>query len=319
MFRTEVCDILRIEYPIILGGMLWVGKSDLVAAVSDAGGLGLLGAGGMSRQEVASECDEIRRKTQKPFGVNVPLARPDAEDLIDAAISGGASVISTSSGSPGRFTGMIKDRGCIVMHVAPSVSFAKKCEAAGVDVIVAEGVEAGGHNGRDEITTFVLTQQVASAVKTPVVSAGGIADGKGLVAALALGARGVQMGTRFLASHESAAHPNIKNAVIEAADDGTCITGRTTIGPTRAIKNKLTDTIVQAERKGTDPAELYKLVGEGRSLAACVDGDCEEGTVYCGQIAGAIREIKTVKDIVDELISEAQSIAASVDLLVNGS
>ena len=174
MFKTEICDIFNIEYPIILGGMLWVGKADLVAAVSEAGGLGLLGAGGMTIEEISAELKQVRQKTQKPFGVNIPLVRPDAGDMIDAAIKSGASTIATSSGSPKKFTPMIQGRGLRVMHVVANVAFAKKSEEAGVDAVVAEGFEAGGHNGFDEITTMALVPQVAAAVEIPVVAAGDV-------------------------------------------------------------------------------------------------------------------------------------------------
>jgi enoyl-[acyl-carrier protein] reductase II len=316
MFRTKICDVLGIEYPIILGGMIWVGKSELVGAVSEAGGLGLLGAGGMSPQQIAEELDEVRQKTAKPFGVNVPLMRPDSEEMIKVSIEAGASVISTSSGSPKRFTKMIQDHGCRVMHVVANVSFAEKCAAVGVDVIAAEGYEAGGHNGVDEITTMALIPQVVDVVDVPVVAAGGIADGRGFVAALALGAKGIQMGTRFLATEESGAHANVKAAVAQLQDDGTCVTGRTTIGPTRAIKNRLTAQIIAAEEEGASREELFEMIGEGRSAKACVEGDCEDGSVYCGQIGGSIRTIKSAREVIEEVIAEARAVVESFPSLV---
>jgi enoyl-[acyl-carrier protein] reductase II len=317
MFKTEICKIFGIEYPIILGGMVWVGKSDLVAAVSDAGGLGLLGSGGMTVEEIAKELEKVKEKTSKPYGVNIPLVRPDAEQMINASIDNGATVIATGSGSPKKFTRMIKERGCKVMHVVSSVSFAEKCIDAGVDVIVAEGYEAGGHNGFDEITTMALTPQIVSAVEIPVVAAGGISDGRGFVAALALGAKGVQMGTRFLATRESAAHPNVKDAVIHLRDDGTCITGRTTVGPTRSIKNVFTDRIIDAEKRGASAEELFEMVGGERSVKAFVDGDCVEGSLYCGQIAGNCGEIKGAKEVIDDIIKEAKGIVESLYPLVS--
>ncbi len=318
MFKTEICDIFNIEYPIILGGMLWVGKADLVAAVSEAGGLGLLGAGGMTLAEISTELKQVRQKTQKPFGVNIPLVRPDAKDMIDAAINSGASTIATSAGNPKKFTPMIQDRGLRVMHVVANVTFAKKSEEAGVDAVVAEGFEAGGHNGFDEITTMALVPQVAAAVDIPVVAAGGIADGRGLVAALALGAGGIQMGTRFLATHESAAHANYKNVVIRMSENDTCVTGRTTVGPTRAVRNRLTAMIVEAENKGAKPEELFEMIGEGRSAIACIEGECEDGTLYCGQIGGAVKELKSARQVIDDMIAEAASIIKSFQLLVQG-
>jgi len=313
MLHTQICDILNIQYPIILGGMVWVGKADLVAAVSDAGGLGLLGAGSMTVQDIENETSIIQKKTGKPFGVNIPLVRPDAMDLIDAALSCGASVISTSSGNPKAFTQMVHDRGGKVIHVVSSVKFAKKCESAGVDIIVAEGFEAGGHNGFDEITTMALTPQVVDAVNTPVVTAGGIADGRGMIAALALGAQGIQMGTRFVATKESAAHDNVKNAILHMSDDGTCITGRTTVGPTRCLKNNITVCIASEEQKGTSPEKLNEIIGAGRSLAGFVEGDCDAGSIYCGQIGGAVRHLKSAKEVVLEVVSEAERVILSMN------
>jgi enoyl-[acyl-carrier protein] reductase II len=316
MFRTDICEILGIEYPIILGGMLWIGKGDLVAAVSDAGGLGLLGAGGMLVEEIVLELKNVKEKTDKPFGVNIPLVRPDSDEMIQASLDNGASVIATSSGSPKKFTRVIQDQGGKVIHVVANVTFARKCEDAGVDIIAAEGYEAGGHNGHDEITTMALIPQIATAVKTPVVAAGGIADGRGLVAALALGAKGVQMGTRFLATHEASAHDNYKAAVVNLSDDGTCVTGRTTVGPTRAVKNRLTSMIVEAELKGAKPEALFEMIGEGRSAKACIEGDCEEGSLYCGQIGGHIKEIKSAGEVISEMIREAETIVNSLKKMV---
>ncbi len=315
MFRTEICDILGIEYPIILGGMLWIGRSDLVAAVSEAGGLGLLGAGGMAIEEIVDECKKIKGQTDKPFGINVPLVRPDSDEMIKASMTNGATVVATSSGSPQKYTSIIQDSGGKVIHVVANVTFAKKSEQAGVDIIAAEGFEAGGHNGHDEITTMTLIPQVVDAVATPVIAAGGIADGRGLVAALSLGAKGVQMGTRFLATHESAAHENYKSCIIDLMDTGTCVTGRTTVGPTRSVKNSLTDMIIKAEARGAKPEELFELIGEGRSEKACIDGDCQEGSLYCGQIGGHIKEIKSAEDVIIDMMAEADSIMQRLDSL----
>ncbi len=319
MFRTEICDILNIQYPIILGGMVFVGKGELTGAVSEAGGLGLLGAGGMSLEEITSELEIVRSKTSKPFGVNVPLARPDAEEMIDVSIKGGASVISTSAGSPKRYTQLIHDRGCKVIHVTSSVVMAKKCEDAGVDIVVAEGFEAGGHNGFDELTTMTFIPQAVRALNIPVVSAGGIANGQGFVAALSLGAKGVQVGTRFATTVESGAHQNVKDAIIASQGGDTCITGRTSVGPTRTLKNSLTTQIIKAENEGMPADKLMELIGGGRSIMACVDGDCEEGTVYCGQIGGLVNKLVTVKEAVDAMISEAQTITKALSSLASAS
>ena len=317
MFKTEVCDLFGIEYPIILGGMLWVGGAELTAAVSEAGGLGLLGAGGMGADQIAREIETIKQKTRKPFGVNVPLQRPDAQTMIEAALEAGALVISTSAGNPKRFTSTIKARGAKVMHVVSNVTFAQKSQEAGVDAVVVEGFEAGGHNGPDELTTMTLTPQCARAVDIPVIAAGGISDGRGLVAALALGAKGVQIGTRFVATWESAAHADYKQAIVDLPDNGTTITGRTTIGPTRSIKNKLTDMIHAAELENTPPQQLFEMIGEGRSARAGIEGDMEEGSAYCGQIGGMVDEIQSAGEVIRDVISMAVEVIESMGSLVN--
>jgi enoyl-[acyl-carrier protein] reductase II len=203
-----------------------------------------------------------------------------------------------------------------VIHVAFNVTGARKSAEAGVDVVVVEGFEAGGHNGVDEMTTMAMVPQAVRAVDIPVVAAGGICDGKGFVAALALGAKGVQMGTRFIATYESAPHPNVKDAVLNVTDNGTCITGRTLAGPTRAVRNRLSERILEAEKQGASPEDLLEMIGEGRSIKACVEGDCEEGTVYCGQIGGYVREMKSAAEVIEETIAEAKAIVASLQSLL---
>jgi enoyl-[acyl-carrier protein] reductase II len=316
MFKTELCDILGIEYPIIQGGMVWICFHELCSAVSEAGGLGVLASGSMSLDELKNEIKLVKERTKKPFGVNIPLLRPDAEDLINTTIEGGADVIATSAGSPKRFTAKIKDAGLKVIHVSPNVSLAKKGMECGVDAIVVEGIEAGGHNGFDEITTMSLVPQVVDRVDIPVVAAGGIADGRGFVAALALGAMGVQVGTRFAATHEARAHPNFKEAIVNVTDTGTVLTARS-IAPARGIKNSLTERIVKAEMEGASPEELYDLLGEGRSQLAAKEGDIDEGTVYCGQIGGMITKIKGAGEIIREMIEEAEEIVRGLGGLVD--
>jgi len=305
VFKTEVTRRLNIEYPIILGGMVWICMHELCAAVSEAGGLGVLAGGSMTADELKGEIESVREKTKKPFGINIPLLRPDAEDLIDISIEGGAAAVITSAGNPKRFTKKIKDAGLVVLHVSPNVTLAKKAEDAGVDIIVAEGFEAGGHNGFDEIGTMALIPQVVDNVSIPVVAAGGIADSRGFAAAFALGAGGVQMGTRFVATHEARAHKNFKDAILGVTDTGTIVTART-LGPTRCIKNPLAEKILAAEKGGAGVEELYELIGEGRSRKAAVDGDIVEGTVYCGQIGGLISELKSVKTVIDDIIKNSR-------------
>jgi enoyl-[acyl-carrier protein] reductase II len=305
MFRTDLCDVLRIAYPIIQGGMVWVSYSDLCAAVSEAGGLGTLAGGSMGHDELREQIRLVKTKTKNPFGVNVPIVRPNSDALIRVAIEEGASVISTSAGNPKRFTRMIQDAGIKVIHVSASVSTAAKAADAGVDALVVEGIEAGGHDGFEEMTTMALVPQVVDRVNTPVIAAGGIADSRGFVAALALGAQGVQIGTRFAATYEAQGHPNFKNTILNVKHTGTVITGRA-MGPTRCVPNRLTAQILKAEKEGASPKELLGLIGSGRSRRAALQGDVEEGTVYCGQIAGLIDELKTAKEVITGIIEGAQ-------------
>jgi enoyl-[acyl-carrier protein] reductase II len=307
MFRTKLCDILGIQYPIIQGGMVWICMHELVAAVSEAGGLGVLAGGSMTPEELAEEIKLTKAATKKPFGVNIPLLRPDAETLIDTTIAGGAAAVVSSAGNPKRFTGKIHDAGLKVVHVSPNVGLAVKAESAGVDAIVGEGIEAGGHDGFDEITTMALIPQLVAQLSVPVIAAGGIADGRGFVAALALGAQGVQMGTRFAATFEARAHDKFKEAILGVGDAGTIVSART-LGPTRAVKNRLTEKIAEAEKACVSKEELLEMIGEGRSRMASVDGDVEEGTVYCGQIGGLITELMHAGDVVKETIAGGEKI-----------
>jgi len=312
MFRTELCEILGIEYPIIQGGMVWVSYHDLCAAVSEAGGLGLLAGASMMPDELREEIRLVKSRTKKPFGVNIPLRRPQSEDLINVSIEEGVKVVCTSAGNPRKYTRKLHDMGMKVIHVSPSVTLAMKAEEAGVDAIVAEGIEAGGHDGFEEITTMALVPQVVDKVNIPVIAAGGIADSRGFIAALALGAKGVQMGTRFAATYEAQGHPLFKKAIIDASDTGTVITGRR-LSPTRCIKNKLTDRIQEVESRGASAEELLKLIGTGRSRRATLEGDVEEGTIYCGQIAGMIGELKSAREVIVEIIEGAKAILGNLE------
>lgn len=305
MFKTELCDILGIEYPIIQGGMVWISYHRLCAAVSEAGGLGVLAGGSMTPDEFREQIRLVKGKTSKPFGVNVPILRPHSDDLVNVSIEEGVNVIFTSAGNPKKFTQRIHDAGIKVIHVSPSVTLASKAAVAKVDAVVAEGTEAGGHNGFEEITTMALVPQVVDEVDIPVIAAGGIADSRGFIAALALGAKGIQMGTRFAATPEAQGHANFKEAILKVNDAGTVITGRG-ISVTRCIRNKLTERILEAERNGVSPKELLELIGEGQASRASNEGDVEEGTVYCGQIAGMIGELKTAREVIKEIIEGAE-------------
>jgi enoyl-[acyl-carrier protein] reductase II len=309
--RSRIPGILGIEYPILQGGMIWVTDAGLAAAVSEAGGLGVIGAGGMSPQEVEEEIAKAKELTTRPFGVNVPLLRPDAGDVVEAVGRSGTAVLTTSAGNPLTYTPKAKEMGLKVVHVVSNVRMAQKAQEAGADVIVAEGYEAGGHNGFDEITTMALVPQVADAVDVPVAAAGGIGDARGMVAAFALGAEGVQLGTRFLASLESPAHPHYKELILSASDRDTVITGRA-FGPVRVIKNKLAEDILRAEREGWPPEKVQEMIGHGRSMKASFEGDTDEGSFMSGQIAGMLTELKSVKDIIAELMEGYEAIAAGL-------
>ena len=309
--KSRVPGILGIEYPILQGGMIWVSDAALAAAVSEAGGLGVIGAGGMPAETVAEEIRKTRGLTSKPFGVNIPIISPYAEGIFETAASMEVPVLTTSAGNPLTFTARAKEAGMKVVHVVSNVRMAVKARESGVDVIVAEGYEAGGHNGFDEITTMVLVPQVVDAVDSPVVAAGGVADARGMVAAFALGAEGVQLGTRFLASMQSPAHRNYKELILGASDKDTVITGRA-FGPVRVLKSKLAEMILQAEREGRPPEEIQEMIGSGRSVKACLEGDLDEGSFMCGQIAGMIGELEDVEDIIRGLVEGFDEVAGKL-------
>lgn len=298
--KTRVTEILGVEHPIIQGGMIYIATAELCAAVSNAGAFGQI-TSGPSADYCRNEIRRTRTLTDKPFGVNVPL-RPGCEEIIKVCIEEKVPVVITSAGNPALYTNALHEGGCKVIHVVPTVRLAKKAESSGVDIVVAEGTEAGGHNGFDEVTTMVLIPQVVDAVKAPVVAAGGIADARGLVAALALGAEGVQMGTRFMATQECIAHARLKEAVVKATDTDTLLTGRK-IGPTRVLKNAAMLKGLEMEFQGASNEQLLEFFGEGRSRNALLDGDMEEGSAMCGQIAGMIGSVLTVKEVVDSMIN----------------
>ncbi len=309
--KSRIPGILGIEHPILQGGMIWVSDAGLAAAVSEAGGLGVIGAGGMPAETVQEEIAKARELTTKPFGVNVPILSPFAAGIFETAARMGVPVLTTSAGNPLTYTARAREAGMKVVHVVSNVRMARKAQEAGVDVIVAEGYEAGGHNGFDEITTMVLVPQVVDAVDVPVVAAGGIGDARGMAAAFALGAEGVQLGTRFLACEESPAHPRFKELILGAGDCSTVITGRA-FGPVRVLKNKLAEMILQAEREGWSPEKVQEMIGSGRSVKACLEGDLDEGSFMSGQIAGMIGELKSAKQIVEELVEGYGSVAAGL-------
>jgi enoyl-[acyl-carrier protein] reductase II len=301
--RTRLCDMLGIEYPIIQGGMAWVATAELAAAVSEAGGLGVIGAGSAPPHVVRNEIRKARALTSKPFGVNVYFMSPFAAEVIDVLVEEGVPVVTTGAGNPGKYVPRFKDAGMKVLALVASVNLAKRLERSGVDGLVAEGMECGGHIG--DIATMPLVPQIVDAVDIPVVAAGGIFDGRGLVAALALGASGVQMGTRFVCASECTVHPNYKQVVIKARDRDTVVTGRTTGHPVRILENKFAREFLAAEAKGAGVQELEAL-GTGRLRAATVDGDVENGSVMAGQIASMVRRVEPAREIIQDIMATAE-------------
>ncbi|MBM7854398.1 enoyl-[acyl-carrier protein] reductase II [Desulfohalotomaculum tongense] len=305
MIRTKLCDLLGIEYPILQGGMAWVSTAELVAAVSEAGGLGIIGSGQAPPEWLEEQVSKIRKITNKPFGVNVMLMSPYADQVMDIVIRERIPVVTTGAGNPGKYVAGLKEVGTKVIPVVPSVALAKRMERSGVDAIIAEGGESGGHVG--EQNTMPLVPQVVDAVNIPVIAAGGIFDGRGLVAALALGAVGVQMGTRFMCASECVIHDNVKKVLLKAKDRDTVVTGRSTGHPVRVIKNKLAKRFEELEMLGTPPEELEKL-GVGKLRAAMVDGDIEYGSVMAGQVCGMIKKIQPAKEIIEDIITGAEEV-----------
>lgn len=301
--KNRVTQLFGIEYPIIQGGMVWVSGYKLAAAVSNCGGLGLIGSGSMKPELLREHIQKAKNSTSKPFGVNIPLLRKDAKDLIDVCIEENVKIIFTSAGHPGLFIDILKKNEIKVVHVVPSVKYALKAEEVGCDAIVGEGYEAGGHNGFDEITTFCLIPQLVNSVKIPVIAAGGIATGSQIAAAFALGAEGVQIGTRFAASVESSAHENYKRKIIEAQDNGTVI-GFRKIGLVRMLKNEFALKAIEAEKNCADEQELKEIWGEKREKLGIFEGNLEEGALEAGQSAGLVKEILTVREIFEKLIED---------------
>jgi len=317
MIRTRICDLLGIEYPIIQGGMTWIANAELAAAVSEAGGLGLISPNAAMRlnddvvQNLRSQIRKAKSLTDKPFGVNFPVQIPEMKELIDVVFEEGVKVVTTSAGNPGLHTSHLKEGGVKVLHVVASVRHAVGAQRHGVDAVIAEGYEAGGHNGFDELPTLVLIPQVVSSVSIPVVAAGGIADARGFVAALALGAEGVQMGTAFVATHECVAHQSFKEMIVNATDTGTMITGRK-LGPTRGLKNEFTAKVLEMDQSGASAEELQAFIGMARSRMGQVEGKVQEGEVYCGAIAGMINEIVGAGDVVRRIVEGYNRIVASL-------
>ncbi|MCI7694035.1 MAG: enoyl-[acyl-carrier-protein] reductase FabK [Veillonella caviae] len=305
MIKTDICDLLQIEYPIFQGGMAWLGTAELAAAVSEAGGLGIIGAGHMPPDVFRNEIHKLKERTSKPFGCNIMLMSPFVKEVMEVVVEERVPVITTGAGNPGVYVPTLKEIGTKVIPVVASVLLAKRLLRGGIDAIIAEGTESGGHVG--DITTMALLPQVVDAVDVPVIAAGGIADGRGVAAAFALGAKAVQMGTRFVLSEECIAHENYKNAVLKAKDRATVMTGLTTGHPVRIIDNQLAHKYKTLEFNGGSKEELEKL-GAGTLRKAAIDGDVKEGSVMIGQIAGMLQDIKPCKDIITDIMTEAESV-----------
>ena len=303
--KTEVTELLGIEYPIIQGGMAWVAEHHLAAGVSEAGGLGLIAAASAPAQWVRDQIHAARKLTDKPFGVNIMLMSPEADEVAKVIVEEGVKVVTTGAGSPEKYMKMWKEAGVKVIPVVASVALAKRMERCGADAVVAEGCEAGGHIG--ESTTMTLVPQVVDAVKIPVIAAGGIADGRGIAAAFMLGARGVQMGTHFVVTDESQVHENYKDRIIKAKDIDTRVTGRTTGHPVRALRNEMTRKYIELENKGAGFEELEKLTLGGLRNAV-VDGDVANGSVMSGQIAGLVKERMSCQALIQKLVSETDQL-----------
>lgn len=299
-FSNRITKLFGIQYPIIQAGMIWTSGWRLASAVSNAGGLGLIGSGSMYPEILREHIQKCKAATSKPFGVNVPLLYPDIDKHIQVIIDEGVKIVFTSAGNPKTWTSILKEKGITVVHVVSSSKFAKKAEEAGCDAVVAEGFEAGGHNGREETTTMVLIPAVSDTVKIPVIAAGGIATGKQMLAAMVLGAEAVQVGSRFVASEEASSHINFKNVVINSNEGDTQLTMKQ-LTPVRLIKNEFYKKIDQAEKRGASEAELKELLGRARAKKGMFEGDLEEGELEIGQVSANIKKILPAANIVDEI------------------
>jgi len=300
---NRIIQLFNIKYPIIQGGMIWNSGYKLASAVSNAGGLGIIGAGSMYPEVLREHIQKCKKATSKPFGVNVPMLYPNVGEIMNIIAEEEVKIVFTSAGNPKTWTSFLKEKGITVVHVVSSSVFALKAQEAGVDAVVAEGFEAGGHNGREETTTFTLIPMVKEQIKIPLIAAGGIATGQGMLAAMVLGADGVQVGSRFAASVESSAHQNFKQTIVGVKEGGTQLTLKE-LAPVRLIKNKFYQDVQQLYDTCPTKEELQQLLGRARAKRGMFEGDLIEGELEIGQIAGLIHDIKPAKDIVDEMIAD---------------
>ncbi|WP_293889943.1 nitronate monooxygenase [Flavobacterium sp.] len=309
---NKITHLFNIKYPIIQGGMIWNSGYKLASAVSNSGGLGLIGAGSMYPDVLREHIQKCKKATDKPFGVNVPMLYPNIEEIIQIIIEEEVKIVFTSAGNPKTWTSYLKEKGIIVVHVVSSSKFAMKAQEAGVNAVVAEGFEAGGHNGREETTTFTLIPMVKEQINIPLIAAGGIASGRGMLAAMVLGADGVQMGSRFAASFESSSHDNFKKTITEIKEGDTQLTLKE-LAPVRLIKNKFYDDIQNLYLKSPTAEELKALLGRARAKKGMFEGDLEDGELEIGQIAGLIHEIKSVESIIDDIIQEFRIVSKGIE------
>lgn len=301
--KNAVSSLFGVKYPIIQGGMIWCSGWRLASAVSNAGGLGLIGSGSMYPEVLREHIKKCKQATNKPFGVNVPLLYPDIDKLMEIIVEEGVKIVFTSAGNPKTWTQHLKQHGITVVHAISNIKFALKCQEAGVDAIVAEGFEAGGHNGREETTTLVLIPSIRKSINIPLIAAGGIGSGEAMAAAFCLGADGVQIGSLFAATEESSAHQNFKEAIVKAAEGDTQLTLKQ-LTPVRLIKNKFFKEVDAAEKRAASIEELEKLLGRARAKKGMFEGDLEEGELEIGQVSGAIKEIKPVAQVITELVAD---------------
>lgn len=310
--QNRITNLFGIKYPIIQAGMIWCSGWELASAVSNAGGLGIIGAGSMYPDILRGQIQKCKQATDKPFAVNLPLLYPDIDKHIATILEEKVPIVFTSAGNPAVWTETLKNAGIKVVHVVSNEKFALKAEGCGVDAIVAEGFEAGGHNGREETTTLVLIPQILKTVKIPVIAAGGIGTGKTMLAAMALGAEAVQIGSRFVATNESSAHQNFKQAIIDAKDGSTQLSLKK-LTPVRLIKNKFWEQIAAAEMGGASSEVLSQMLGRARAKKGMFEGDLEEGELEIGQISGYINEIKPAAEIIDEIVNDYNEVLAKLE------
>lgn len=303
---NRITSLFDIKYPIVQGGMIWASGWRLASAVSNAGGLGLIGSGSMYPEVLREHIQKCKKATNHPFGVNIPMLYPDLEKIMDIVIDEGVKIVFTSAGNPKTWTSHLKQKGIKVVHVVSSVKFALKAQQAGVDAVVAEGFEAGGHNGRDETTTLALIPMVKEQIKIPLIAAGGIATGSAMYAVMALGADGVQVGSRFVASEEASSHNDFKQMVVQAREGDTKLTLKE-LAPVRLLKNKFYDDVAELYKKSPSIEELKELLGRARAKRGMFEGDLEEGELEIGQVSGLIHEIKPAAQIVTDMIDDFQT------------